>query len=60
MAALWFAAALHWLLLGSDEWVGCIPLQLVLAAVAVEMSVVTNVEVALELCGSVSCCGCWI
>ena len=37
----------------------CIPLQLVLVAVAVEMICGTNVEIALEPGESTCCCGCW-
>ena len=61
-AALWVAAVL-WLPLGSAEWVGwagllaseslgwlrCIPLQLVLVAVAVEMSVAQMFKLHLRL-----------
>ena len=70
LTALWFAAAVLWLPLGSAEWVRrpdlqaseslrwltCIPLQLVLVAVFVEMSVAQMLH--LSLVKSVCCCIC--
>ena len=75
-ADIWVAAAVLWLSLGSAEWVEwpgllaseflgwlrCIPLQLVLVAVAVEMSVSRKVSIAV-IAGadgsfSLPCSGC--